>query len=99
MNRSPMTERIYYNDSYLRCFNAQVVACAPGGSTVYLDRTAFYPTSGGQPCDLGFINSRLVPARMVRMRSSSLGFWRVASDLRPRTSGDSKATSDLRPRT
>jgi alanyl-tRNA synthetase len=33
-----------------------VVACAPGGSTVYLDRTAFYPTSGGQPCDLGFIN-------------------------------------------
>ena len=51
-----MTERIYYNDSYLRCFNAQVVACAPGGSTVYLDRTAFYPTSGGQPCDLGFIN-------------------------------------------
>src|ERR1039457_6673369 len=51
-----MTERIYYNDSYLRRFNAQVVACAPGGSTVYLDRTAFYPTSGGQPFDLGSIN-------------------------------------------
>jgi alanyl-tRNA synthetase len=50
-----MTERIYYNDSYLRSFNAQVVACAPGGSTVYLDRTAFYPTSGGQPFDLGSI--------------------------------------------
>jgi alanyl-tRNA synthetase len=50
-----MTERIYYNDSYLRRFNAQVVACAPGGSTVYLDRTAFYPTSGGQPFDLGSI--------------------------------------------
>src|ERR1039457_5957879 len=50
-----MTERIYYNDSYLRRFNAQVAACAPGGSTVYLDRTAFYPTSGGQPFDLGFI--------------------------------------------
>jgi|SRR5271157_926009 len=50
-----MTERIYYNDSYLRLFNAQVVACRPGGSTVYLDRTAFYPTSGGQPSDLGSI--------------------------------------------
>ena len=50
-----MTERIYYNDSYLRRFNAQVVARAPGGSTVYLDRTAFYPTSGGQPFDLGSI--------------------------------------------
>ncbi|MGA3017242.1 MAG: alanyl-tRNA editing protein [Bryobacteraceae bacterium] len=50
-----MTERIYYNDSYLRRFNAQVVTRAPGGSTVYLDRTAFYPTSGGQPFDLGSI--------------------------------------------
>src|ERR1039458_5617586 len=50
-----MTERIYYNDSYLRRFNAQVVACAPGGCTVYLDRTAFYPASGGQPFDLGSI--------------------------------------------
>src|ERR1017187_418686 len=50
-----MTERIYYNDSYLRRFHAQVVARAPGGSTVYLDRTAFYPTSGGQPFDLGSI--------------------------------------------
>ena len=50
-----MTERIYYNDSYLRRFNAEVVARAPGGSTVYLDRTAFYPTSGGQPFDLGSI--------------------------------------------
>src|ERR1035438_6032434 len=50
-----MTERIYYNDSYLRRFNAEVVTRAPGGSTVYLDRTAFYPTSGGQPFDLGSI--------------------------------------------
>ncbi len=52
-----MTERIYYNDSYLRSFSAQVVACASDGSTVYLDRTAFYPTSGGQPSDLGSIAS------------------------------------------
>src|ERR1035438_4961026 len=50
-----MTERNYYNDSYLRRFNAQVGACAPGGCPVYLDRTAFYPASGGQPFDLGSI--------------------------------------------
>jgi len=50
-----MTERIYYNDSYLRRFTAHVLACAPGGATVYLDRTAFYPASGGQPFDLGSI--------------------------------------------
>lgn len=53
--RVAMTQRIYYNDSYLRRFNAEVIASAPGGSTVYLDRTAFYPTSGGQPFDLGSI--------------------------------------------
>jgi alanyl-tRNA synthetase len=50
-----MTERLYYQDSYLRQFTAQAVECASGGSTVYLDRTAFYPTSGGQPFDLGSI--------------------------------------------
>ena len=48
-----MTERIYYNDSYLREFQARVVETADGGRRVYLDRTAFYPTSGGQPFDLG----------------------------------------------
>jgi alanyl-tRNA synthetase len=50
-----MTERLYYHDSYLRQFDAQVLESADDGSTVYLDRTAFYPTSGGQPFDLGSI--------------------------------------------
>jgi alanyl-tRNA synthetase len=51
-----MTERLYYTDCYLRDFNARVVDRSSDGSTVYLDRTAFYPTSGGQPFDLGSIN-------------------------------------------
>ena len=50
-----MTERLYYHDSYLRQFDARAVESGGGGSTVYLDRTAFYPTSGGQPFDLGSI--------------------------------------------
>ena len=48
-----MTERLYYSDCYLREFRARVVAIEEGGKRVYLDRTAFYPTSGGQPFDLG----------------------------------------------
>ena len=48
-----MTERLYYNDCYLREFAARVVDRAEDGRRVYLDRTAFYPTSGGQPFDLG----------------------------------------------
>ena len=50
-----MTERLYYHDSYLRDFTAHVVAVSSDGATAYLDRTAFYPTSGGQPFDTGFI--------------------------------------------
>jgi alanyl-tRNA synthetase len=48
-----MTERLYYDDCYLRDFRAQVVAVEDDGKRVYLDRTAFYPTSGGQPFDIG----------------------------------------------
>jgi alanyl-tRNA synthetase len=48
-----MTERLYYSDAYLRSFDARIVDRANDGRTVYLDRTAFYPTSGGQPFDTG----------------------------------------------
>src|SRR5512140_2407024 len=48
-----MTERLYYTDAYLRSFDARIVDRASDGRTVYLDRTAFYPTSGGQPFDTG----------------------------------------------
>lgn len=51
-----MTERLYYNDSYLCDFTASVVEKAEGGRRIYLDRTAFYPTSGGQPFDTGHLN-------------------------------------------
>src|SRR5688500_13946452 len=49
----PMTHRLYYTDSYLRDFDAVVVDRAEAGRRIYLDRTAFYPTSGGQPHDSG----------------------------------------------
>jgi alanyl-tRNA synthetase len=50
-----MTDRLYYTDSYLTSFDARVVERAENGRRVYLDRTAFYPTSGGQPFDVGTI--------------------------------------------
>jgi alanyl-tRNA synthetase len=46
-----MTDRLYYNDSYLHHFQARVISA--DGQKVYLDRTAFYPSSGGQPFDVG----------------------------------------------
>jgi len=48
-----MTERLYYDDCYLRDFRGHIIDTADDGRKVYLDRTAFYPTSGGQPFDTG----------------------------------------------
>jgi len=48
-----VTERLYYRDSYLVDFDAAVLDRAEDGRRIYLDRTAFYPTSGGQPFDTG----------------------------------------------
>jgi alanyl-tRNA synthetase len=53
LNFHPMTDRLYYTDAYLTTFDATVVARADAGRRIYLDRTAFYPTSGGQPFDTG----------------------------------------------
>ncbi len=46
--------RLYYHNSYIRQFEAQIVGIE--GLNVFLDATSFYPTSGGQPQDLGAIN-------------------------------------------
>lgn len=53
-----MTERLYYMDSVLHEFEAQVVSVVADGSgrsAVLLDRSAFYPTSGGQVFDTGWL--------------------------------------------
>ena len=55
-----MTTRLYYTDSYLRDFEAAVVGFADDGRRIYLDRTAFYPTSGGQPNDTGTLGGSAV---------------------------------------
>jgi alanyl-tRNA synthetase len=50
-----MTRRIYYTDPACRTFNATVIRSFEyeGRPAVTLDQTAFYPTSGGQPFDVG----------------------------------------------
>jgi misacylated tRNA(Ala) deacylase len=48
-----MTELLYQTDAYLQEFDATVVSVLPEQRAVVLDRTAFYPGGGGQPCDFG----------------------------------------------
>jgi alanyl-tRNA synthetase len=56
-----MTERLYYTDAYCARFEANVTEVIEGERRrVYLDRTAFYPTSGGQPHDIGRLSDATV---------------------------------------
>lgn len=63
-----MTERLYYTDPYLRAFSARVVerTTLNDQPALVLDRTAFYPTGGGQPHDTGTLNG--IPVIDVQAR-------------------------------
>ena len=52
------TEKLYFSDSSILEFEAMVVGLkqTAAGCQVILDRTAFYPTGGGQPNDTGVLN-------------------------------------------
>jgi len=55
----PTTERLYYDDSHLVEFEARVIEVTErvsGWCAIVLNRTAFYPTGGGQPSDTGTLN-------------------------------------------
>ena len=59
----PTTERLYYHDSRLLEFDARVINLSEadkGQIAVTLDRTAFYPTGGGQPTDIGSLGEARV---------------------------------------
>jgi len=66
-----VTQRLYYTNSYLTEFDATIlrIESRDGRRAVVLDRTAFYPTSGGQPSDTG----RLGTARVVDVLDSDGG--------------------------
>jgi len=86
-----VTERLYYRDSFLRSFPAHVIdireASRAGGVSTWqiaLDRTAFYPTSGGQPSDTGFLTATSrngaileLPVEAVEEEESQDGMGRI----------------------
>lgn len=69
------TERLYYEDAYRRQFSARVVRRREldGRPAVALDRTAFYPTGGGQPHDTGWLNG----IRVLDVREDQELVWHL----------------------
>lgn len=63
-----MTELLYQTNSYLKEFSAIVTAVDAETRAIVLDRSAFYPGGGGQPCDFGTltVNSSVYPVEKVK---------------------------------
>jgi misacylated tRNA(Ala) deacylase len=68
-----MTNLLAHTDAYLQEFDATVVAAHPTENAVALDQTAFYPTGGGQPHDLGWLNDSSVTK--VQRQEESIWHW------------------------
>jgi alanyl-tRNA synthetase len=111
-----MTDRLYYNDPYLQAFDATIERVEHRGErlVVTLDRTAFYPSSGGQPFDTGVL---VIADCGLRIADDSPGSFRVIDvvddedgsiahvvepgtpNLEPRTPNLEPRTPNLEPRT
>jgi misacylated tRNA(Ala) deacylase len=63
-----MTELLYQTDSYIQDFEAVVNSVLLDERAVVLDRTAFYPGGGGQPCDLGSLSISNVNYPVTKVR-------------------------------
>lgn len=70
-----MTQRLYYDTPYLTIFDGQVIDARQidGQPAVALDRTAFYPTGGGQPHDMGTLDGVAV----LDVRSDGDAVWHL----------------------
>ncbi len=66
-----MTDLLYLRDAELREFDATVTAVDADGRRVALDRTAFYPTGGGQPHDTGTLGG----AAVTDVRKEGADVW------------------------
>lgn len=74
-----MTDQLFLRDAYLRQFDATVTAVDPDVRRLTLDRTAFYPTGGGQPHDTG----TLAGLQVVDVRKHGDDVWHTLDGTAP----------------
>ena len=69
------TELLYLRDAHLRSFEAAVTAVDDEACRVALDRTAFYPTGGGQPHDTGTLETPAGRRTVTSVRKEAEVVW------------------------
>lgn len=78
-----MTDLLYQTDSYLKEFDARVLAQNEEMHAILLDRTAFFPGGGGQPFDRGTITSDQGTFPLIRARHGAEGVWHILEPQAP----------------
>lgn len=91
-----MTELLYHTDSYLQEFDAKITSVLPDQRTVILDRTAFYPGGGGQPCDFGSLSVAgvIYPVEKVKKQGDDVHHFLGGTETLPSAGSASRGTLD-----
>lgn len=91
-----MTELLYQTDSYLQEFDAYISAVQAELRAVTLDRTAFYPGGGGQPCDVGSleVNGILYPVERVKKQGDNVLHFLGGAAALPAEGADARGALD-----
>ncbi len=63
-----VTEKVYWLDAYKKEIQSRIAA--KSGNSIELERTIFYPTGGGQPCDIGTISSGGTQYEVIEVKRS-----------------------------
>jgi misacylated tRNA(Ala) deacylase len=91
-----MTELLYQSDSYLTGFDASVTSVLQEERALVLDRTAFYPGGGGQPCDFGSLSiaGAIYPVEKVKKQGEDILHFLGGSEPLPSVGSTSRGTLD-----
>lgn len=91
-----MTELLYQTDSYLKEFTATIASVDAETRAVILDRSAFYPGGGGQPCDLGMLKTGGIayPVEKVKKQGDNVLHFLGGSEPLPVVGSASHGTLD-----
>ena len=91
-----MTELLYQTDSYLTGFDARVTSALQEERALVLDRTAFYPGGGGQPCDFGSLSIAgvIYPVEKVKKQGEDILHFLGGNEPLPSVGSASRGTLD-----